>query len=61
MGTKYNQKIRRLTHWWLKKLSFINAGNDGATDREWEMNKWVDRWVEADGDFSFDNPRRKLQ
>ena len=50
-----------MSQWWLKKLSFSYAGNDGDTDRDWEMSKWVDWWVEGDGELSFDNPRRKCQ
>lgn len=38
-----------------QKLSFSNGENCGATDIEWEMNKWVDWWVEGDGELGFAN------
>lgn len=38
-----------------QKLSFSNGENGGSTDIEWEMNEWVDWWVEGDGELSIDN------
>lgn len=38
-----------------QKLSFSNGENCGATDIEWEMNEWVDWWVEGDGEPGFAN------